>query len=271
MLPEKGSDISELRAAPSFRLLATMNPGGDFGKKELSPALRNRFTEVWVPTITARAELLELLGDKLPDAMKTLPGWDPAEAMLAFVEWLGQPRAGGGGGGGGGGGKGDGGAPSLRDLLAWTSFTAATVPTLGAPAAYVHGACLTFVDGIGLQAASSRAERTERRRACIERLRALLPSTAGSDPAALGVSDDTVPLLAAEAQPRVQNHPDPSRGGGRVFGLAPFFLPAGPDADDPARAPTPFSLRAPTSRANAFRALRAMQLRKPVLLEGSEP
>ena len=51
-----------------------MNPGGDFGKKELSPALRNRFTEVWVPTITARAELLELLGDKLPDAMKTLPG-----------------------------------------------------------------------------------------------------------------------------------------------------------------------------------------------------
>ena len=33
-------------AAPGFRLLATMNPGGDFGKKELSPALRNRFTEV---------------------------------------------------------------------------------------------------------------------------------------------------------------------------------------------------------------------------------
>ena len=57
--------------------------------------------------------------------------------MLAFVEWLGQPRAAGGGGGGGGGGKGDGGAPSLRDLLAWTSFTAATVATLGAPAAYL--------------------------------------------------------------------------------------------------------------------------------------
>lgn len=25
-----------------------MNPGGDFGKRELSPALRNRFTEIWV-------------------------------------------------------------------------------------------------------------------------------------------------------------------------------------------------------------------------------
>lgn len=29
-----------------------MNPGGDFGKKELSPALRNRFTEIWVEPIT---------------------------------------------------------------------------------------------------------------------------------------------------------------------------------------------------------------------------
>jgi midasin len=32
--------------AEGFRLLATMNPGGDYGKKELSPALSNRFTQV---------------------------------------------------------------------------------------------------------------------------------------------------------------------------------------------------------------------------------
>jgi midasin len=31
-----------------FRMVATMNPSGDFGKKELSPALRNRMTEIWV-------------------------------------------------------------------------------------------------------------------------------------------------------------------------------------------------------------------------------
>ncbi|VEL27255.1 unnamed protein product [Protopolystoma xenopodis] len=36
-----------ISASPSFRLFATMNPGGDYGKKELSPALRNRFTEIW--------------------------------------------------------------------------------------------------------------------------------------------------------------------------------------------------------------------------------
>ncbi|KAG0416410.1 Midasin, partial [Dictyocoela roeselum] len=30
-----------------FKVIATMNPGTDFGKKELSPALRNRFTEIY--------------------------------------------------------------------------------------------------------------------------------------------------------------------------------------------------------------------------------
>ena len=42
--PLEGADLEVVRARESFRLFATMNPGGDFGKRELSPALRNRFT-----------------------------------------------------------------------------------------------------------------------------------------------------------------------------------------------------------------------------------
>jgi MoxR-like ATPase len=38
-----------------------MNPGGDFGKKELSPALRNRFTEVWVPPLNDPTELRQIV------------------------------------------------------------------------------------------------------------------------------------------------------------------------------------------------------------------
>lgn len=51
ILSEKqSSDIESVNivAHPSFNIIATMNPSGDFGKKELSPALRNRMTEVWV-------------------------------------------------------------------------------------------------------------------------------------------------------------------------------------------------------------------------------
>ncbi|VDK34052.1 unnamed protein product [Taenia asiatica] len=46
------SSSDEITAAPDFRLFATMNPGGDYAKKELSPALRNRFTEIWCPSPT---------------------------------------------------------------------------------------------------------------------------------------------------------------------------------------------------------------------------
>lgn len=49
--------MEEVVAQEDFFVLATMNPGGDYGKKELSPALRNRFTEIWVPPITDTEEL----------------------------------------------------------------------------------------------------------------------------------------------------------------------------------------------------------------------
>ena len=41
----------ELKAHKDFYIIATMNPSGDFGKRELSTALRNRFTEIWVTSI----------------------------------------------------------------------------------------------------------------------------------------------------------------------------------------------------------------------------
>lgn len=46
VLAEKGSgdnnDVELIRAAESFRLVATMNPGGDFGKKEVGWKSRTR-------------------------------------------------------------------------------------------------------------------------------------------------------------------------------------------------------------------------------------
>ena len=60
-LAEKGGhDLEEVEGHPNFCVLATMNPGGDHGKKELSPALRNRFTEIWVPLVSDLDELREI-------------------------------------------------------------------------------------------------------------------------------------------------------------------------------------------------------------------
>ena len=64
VLAERGGDtVEELKAHNEFRVFATMNQGGDFGKRELSPALRNRFTEVWIPPVTSEADLVSIVDD----------------------------------------------------------------------------------------------------------------------------------------------------------------------------------------------------------------
>ena len=45
---KSAAEAVHIIANAQFNTVATMNPSGDFGKKELSPALRNRMTEVWV-------------------------------------------------------------------------------------------------------------------------------------------------------------------------------------------------------------------------------
>lgn len=87
VLAEKGGDNVEesvVQAALDFRLIATMNPGGDYGKKELSPALRNRFTEIWVPPVNERADLTQIiLSSWRHEALKPY-----TPLVLDFMEWL---------------------------------------------------------------------------------------------------------------------------------------------------------------------------------------
>ena len=66
LLAEKGdAGGEEIVAALGFQVVATMNPGGDFGKRELSPALANRFTTVWVPPISEAAEVKAIVVARL--------------------------------------------------------------------------------------------------------------------------------------------------------------------------------------------------------------
>lgn len=56
--------MEKVTAHENFLVLATMNPGGDYGKKELSPALRNRFTEIWVPPVSDVDELRDIASNR---------------------------------------------------------------------------------------------------------------------------------------------------------------------------------------------------------------
>ena len=58
ILAEKASSTAiKIVGGEGFGIVSTMNPSGDFGKKELSPALRNRMTEIWVESYFDQVEL----------------------------------------------------------------------------------------------------------------------------------------------------------------------------------------------------------------------
>lgn len=84
-LTEKENEV--IQAHPSFRIFATMNPPNSkyAGRKDLSLAMRNRFTEHWVNEITDRGELLQIVNFWL---RKVPEGKVAAEKMVDFHQTL---------------------------------------------------------------------------------------------------------------------------------------------------------------------------------------
>ena len=87
VLAERGgesADTASITGTDGFQIVATMNPGGDYGKKELSPAMRNRFTEIWVPPVDQRTDL-EMIASGSWNRNELRQFTQP---LLDFVEWL---------------------------------------------------------------------------------------------------------------------------------------------------------------------------------------
>ncbi|GJE88492.1 midasin [Phanerochaete sordida] len=233
VLAEKGGaqDLPAVVADDSFKLVATMNPGGDYGKKELSPALRNRFTEIWVPSVDARSDL-ELIVRSMwrHEALK-----DYTPSLLDFTEWL-SSRVG------------DTSVTSLRDILAWVQFSNAVYnaenpDVLPGSAVFHHAAFMTFLDGLG-----SLPQLSSYSPAALEKLKAdASVKLQELVPLPLGYSDEAMELDPAYVR------------------LGSFTVPKGPKDVNPDQ----FSFQAPTTRDNVNRVVRACQLNKPILLEGS--
>ncbi|CAG0883566.1 unnamed protein product [Cyprideis torosa] len=249
LLAERGlmSDGSppEIEAKEGFQFLATMNPGGDFGKKELSPALRNRFTEIWAVPSTGRAEDVALIANRnLPVPL--------GQHMVQFLGFFKQKH---------GLRSASSVLVSARDVLAWTSFirhcsglppehfegvapdlSPEVLPKIAQGLGYVHGACLLFLDRLSdKDSADSIYEES------FQFLSRQVSEFFEVD----------LPVWTAKVS-------DPTMDTG--FGIPPFFVAKGPHEVPQSLA---FSLSAPTPSVNLLRLLRAMQLSKPVLLEGS--
>lgn len=233
-LAEKGSDDALIVAHKGFQFLATMNPGGDYGKKELSPALRNRFTEIWVPSMEDFDDVRQIVNSKLSPRLKHL-----SDAIVNFSKWYGNEI---------GGGDATSGVISLRDILSWINFinTAYTneVPDM---AALLHGACMVFIDSLGTHNTAYLAEDEEKLNTTKLKYVHKLSEFA---------KHDLIPFYSSK--PIIQ-----IRGTKLLCGS--FVLERKESVADTAL----FNLEAPTTANNAMRVIRALQVSKPILLEGS--
>ncbi|XP_060024167.1 midasin [Lagenorhynchus albirostris] len=256
-LEDKDNEVELLTAGKKFRILATMNPGGDFGKKELSPALRNRFTEIWCPQSTSREDLTQIISHNLRPGLSLgrtdHKGADIAEVMLDFTDWLTHQEFG------------RRCVVSIRDILSWVNF----MNTMGEEAAlkrpetistvtsFVHAACLVYIDGIGSGVTSSGfgtalLARKECLKFLIKKLSKVVRLTE-SQKNELKIYD----RLKAKEFTAIDN----------LWGIHPFFIPRGPVLHRNNIAD--YALSAGTTAMNAQRLLRATKLNKPILLEGS--
>ncbi|KAG5644766.1 hypothetical protein DXG03_007674 [Asterophora parasitica] len=238
VLAEKGGGDElahpAIRAVPNFKLVATMNPGGDYGKKELSPALRNRFTEIWVPRVDDRHDLELIVGNLWKH--EELKRYTPC--LLDFVEWL-CSRVG------------DRSLMSLRDILAWVIFTNSahrpeSSDCIPSNEIFHHAAHMTFLDGLG-----SLPQLASYTREGIQQLK---------DDATTKLTE-VVPLADHNALFAFV----PAHDASTSVQFGSFAIPKGPKE----MAAHVFNLQAPTTQDNAMRVVRACQVAKPILLEGS--
>ncbi|KAI3727341.1 hypothetical protein L1987_67154 [Smallanthus sonchifolius] len=245
-LAEKGgSDLEKIIAHEKFFILATMNPGGDYGKKELSPALRNRFTEIWVPPVSELNELKCIASEKIlnPDLVFV------ADVMINFWEWF--------------NGLHTGRVLTVRDLLSWIDFINVTEKSLLPGVALLHGAFLVLLDGLSLGTGISKIEAEDLRERCLsflmEQLKESKPRSNQANFLMTEYCGWSDLLKSAEVQSSSGMEIDSS------FGIHPFYIEKGQNHLQAEG----FEFLAPTTRRNSLRVLRAMQLKKPVLLEGS--
>lgn len=231
LLAEKGGDDPMVEAKDGFNFFATMNPGGDFGKKELSPALRNRFTEIWVPPLSGTDDVLEIVTRKLDKEVKSLAG-----VIVDFAGWFGETFR-----------SASSTAFSIRELLVWVQFIN-KCRHLGTLFAAVNGAATVFIDSLGADPSGLIPLDSEgvaaQRRNCLDKLSELL-----------GTDIHSIYSISPEL---TYDNSSVSVGG--------FAVPRTPTDDSEKE----FSFfRPPTTRLNAFRVIRALQMQKPILLEGS--
>ncbi|XP_008553567.1 midasin [Microplitis demolitor] len=236
---DKNKDDCGITAHEDFCFIGTMNPGGDYGKKELSPALRNRFTEIWCEGCVSDDDLRDIIEYNLQPQVIKNENQDIATAILAFINYLKSSEVG------------KKFVVSVRDILTWINFIKicrdASNYKLTTSVAFIEGARLTYLDslGSGVTGTESKEKLETFKNNIFVYLEPYINKLRNYDHT---ICDD-----------KIIERDD-------VFGIDPFYIPTGPNGKYTV---TSFTFDAPTTKSNKLKILRALQLKKSLLLEGS--
>ncbi|GAB0090345.1 Midasin [Sergentomyia squamirostris] len=237
LLVSRANDDFIIQAHQDFKFLATMNPGGDFGKKELSPALRNRFTEIWCTTPTCPEHLQQI-------GILHLTGIDEAEALakcivdvLIFMK-ITVDRL----------------TFSVRDIVSWAQYIRTNVENnpsqLSLPEILFYGLDTLFLDFLEMLPHRESEEIEAVRKKILQFLVAKLRELFHTD---------------LKGMDLLKNQGDVVQRINNKFGIHPFYLAI---TDENHEDPADFSFSAPTTKRNLFQLLSGLSLNKAILLEG---
>ncbi|XP_050098366.1 midasin [Anopheles aquasalis] len=248
-----------ITAREGFQFLATMNPGGDFGKKELSPALRNRLTEIWCRATDAEDDLTRIAENtlrRLVVASEEL-NWNASVAsgskfepiarviikvvaiLKRSIEKLNF---------------------SIRDVLAWVAFVAKNGPRVGLPEALIYGLETVFLDSLEMLPYETYEEivtiRRQMRRSLMGQMKQQLSWDGKINLATIDYDHTKAGVVIERTEDR--------------FGIHPFYIELERTANQQSLVDSrsDFMFTAPTTQRNLFRLLSALSLEKAILLEG---
>eukprot|EP01038_Epipyxis_sp_PR26KG_P006887 gene6887-9437_t len=262
-LAEKGGEVMEkIIAHPNFKFLATMNPGGDFGKRELSPALRSRFTEIWVPNThdveDSKLIIVELLQLHLSNEQETAAKHinDLASKMIDFMTWINEQT------------KSltlNGINITLRDIISWAKFITSWNPAnvYEVYSAFVHGAHMIILDGMGIGFSSSRESIYNLKKISLEFLLSLCP-----DDIKHHLAEKESFFNSFRQSTSTVSSITPMEIKNSSFFVGNFSIPLGSELINMKLSSSDYILHAKNTVTNLGRIIRAMQLSRPILLEG---
>uniref|UniRef100_A0A0K0EEP4 Midasin n=1 Tax=Strongyloides stercoralis TaxID=6248 RepID=A0A0K0EEP4_STRER len=233
-------------AKDGFQIIATMNPGGDYGKKELSKALRNRFTEIWCKASFTEEEYESIIEKRLSHLitshkLKKNMLQNVAKVIIKFFTFFSKkygyifrfPL-------------------SIRDVVSASEMFEVCY-NKGIPTALsiYHSFSSILFDSFGIMISQSSIDINEIKNDCLKELENILTTNEISMDGFQDVYCDTL------ASVQISND---------GLSIPPFEILLG---KYPQKISKGFAFDAPTCNKNVLRLARALLINKPIMLEGS--